>query len=131
MDLLVHHAVEGGQIQEQLFDTTSKTFVRDFRGFCTGTGRAVKDALTFRIAQDATQTGRNFNEIAVSVEVRLRVIFGNLYNDEDFSGTCNATINFTLNPTDPGLYMAEFSNLDRTIANVVIGKYQDLNLLNI
>lgn len=131
MRFLAQHDIDGTRLQERLFDTKSVTFIRDFGNFCAETGREVKDAITFKLAQETAQTGKDFNEIAVSVEIHLCVCFGDLYDVENFFGYCNAKVVYKVEPADPGLYMKKFANLDITIANLIIAKYQNLSLLDI
>lgn len=131
MRFLAQHDVDGEHYQEQLFDTTSVTFIHDFGTFCNRTGRTAKDVLTFKIAQETAKTRKKFNEVTVSAEIHLCVFFGNLYDVENFFGHCNAKVVYKMEPADPGLYMKEFANLDITIANLIIAKYQNLSLLDI
>lgn len=131
MRFLARHDVDGIHLQERLFDTHDGAFVRDLGGFCVGTGKKVKDVLAFKIAQEAAQTGKKFNEIAVSIEIHLCVCFGDLYDRENFFGNCNAKFIHEIEPADPGLYMKNFSDLDSTIANLVLARYQNLDLFDI
>lgn len=131
MKFLAQHNVDDTHPQESLFDTTDNTFNRDFRIFCNRTGRTVKDVLTFKIAQEATKTQKNFNEITVSVEICLRVYFGDIYDQNNFFGHCEVKIICKLEPTDPGLYEKKFSELDRIVANLIIAKYQNSTLFDI
>lgn len=131
MKFLVHHDVDGTHSQEGIFNTRDNDFASDFGAFCNRTGRTVKDVLTFKIAQKTALTGKNFNEIAVSVEIHLCISFGNLHDVENFCGTCNTKVDYTLAPADPGEYAVRFSNLDRTIANLIIARYQNSALLDI
>lgn len=127
----VQHNIEDVYRQEQYFETESDTFTQDFSSFCKETGRAAKDILTFKIAQKVKQTGKDFNEICVSIQINLCIYWGDVNDVENFSGTCTAKIVYHLEPADPCPYMVNFSVLNRTIANLIIKKYQNFGLFEI
>lgn len=125
MKFLAQHNIGGSYSHEREFDTSSPNFIHDLGEFCSKSGAVAKDFLAFELIKKAAQTGKNFNEITVSVEVYLCIFFGDLYATENFSGACNTKITFRLEPAYPGLYVSRFAALNNEVANLAIAKYQE------
>lgn len=125
------NGIDNVLFDEQFFDTKDDKFAVHFRMFCHDTSGLVKDVLTFKIAEEATRTGKNFYEIAPSVKIQLCVRFNVAHNVENFEGECNCTVTYTLEPTNAGQYRKNFRKLGNTISNIILSKYQKIDLFPI
>jgi len=126
MKFSANHEVSGGHTQESEFDTSSNDFTRQISRFCANTGSAAKDYLTFQIAKKVGETGKKYNEIPVSVEINLQIFLGDLYDGDNFRGSCTVQFVYTLEPAESGLYRLNFCEAGRQIANQILSKYQNL-----
>ncbi len=126
MIFLAQYKVGGNLLHEEEFDNTNSNFNYSIGQFCSRAGHAVKDYLTFEIAQKVRETGKNYNEVLASAEIHLQVYFGDLYDRDNFAGYCEVKFTYELKPEAPGIYQENFIRADREISNLALSKFQNM-----
>lgn len=126
MKFIVECKVEGNLLDEEEFDSTDSNFSCDIGRFCNRAGHAVKDYLTFAIAQKVRETGKSYNEVLASAEIHLQVCFGDLRDRDNFAGCCDVKFTYELKPEAPGIYQENFIRAGREISNIALSKFQSM-----
>lgn len=126
MRFFVQYKVGGNLLYEEEFDSSDSNFNSDIGRFCNRAGHAVKDYITFEMAEKVRETGKKYNEISVSAEIDVKVYFGDCHDYDNFAGHCDIKLFHELEPAETGLYMSNFVSTDREISNLILSKVQNL-----
>lgn len=126
MKFAAEHTIAGMNIDCKQFDTNSASFESDLFRYCHITGNVAKDYLAIELAEQVKEQNKDYYRIPVSVEIKLRIQLGDMYDLDDFYGLCNCKIICSLKPVSPGLYKMQFEEINREIGNQIMAKYQKL-----
>lgn len=130
MKFNIKHGVGNSYLHQQDFDTRDLNFQRDLEQYCYRTGRFAKDIFAFEIFEQVSKNQKNYFECEIVLPVQLVIHFGSDYEVTEFRGDCSLTFDYCLKAADPGYFQRNFSEIEETIANEIIGRYQKFGILD-
>lgn len=130
MKFTVQHGIGGLYLHEENFDTQDPSSQSYLEQYCYRTGRFAKDIFAFTIFEQVYKNQKNYFECEIVLPVQLIIRFGSDYTPTEFRGDCSLTFDYYLKAADPGYFQRNFSEIEETIANEIIGRYQKFGILD-